>query len=114
MNQSLISWDDFLKPDIRVGTILEAVPFPEAQKPAYRLRIDFGPEVGERRSSAQITDLYPPDKLVGRQVLGVVNLSPKRIAGLSSQVLILGVVGNSDGVVLIIPERTVPNGLRML
>lgn len=104
------SIDDFARLDIRVGRILAAEPFPEARKPAFRLRIDFGPEIGERHSSAQITDRYTPDSLMGRQVLAVVNLPPRRIAGFTSHVLVLGVTDASGAVVLIAPETEVPLG----
>ena len=108
-----ISWDDFQKVDIRVGTILSAVPLEGARKPAYRLRIDFGPELGEKQSSAQITDLYQPDDLVGRQIVGVVNFPPKRIANFPSEVLVLGIVGDARGVVLLNVDQPVANGLRI-
>src|SRR5688500_9185938 len=108
-----IEWSDFQKVDIRVGTILAAVPLEGARRPAYRLRIDFGPEIGEKQSSAQITDLYQPDDLVGRQIVGVVNFPPKRIANFQSEVLVLGIVGDSRGVVLLNVDQKVPNGLRI-
>jgi len=105
--------EEFQKIDIRVGTIVEAQPFPEARKPAYRLTVDFGPELGVKRSSAQITELYRSEELVGRQVLAVVNFPPKRIAGFVSQVLVLGVDDGQGRVVLVAPERPVPNGRRL-
>jgi len=108
-----IEWSDFQKVDIRVGTILAAVPLEGARRPAYRLRIDFGPEIGEKQSSAQITDLYQPDDLVGRQIVGVVNFPPKRIANFSSEVLVLGVTGDARGVVLLDVNEPVANGLRI-
>jgi len=104
---------EFQKIDIRVGTIVEAQPFPEARKPAYQLAVDFGPELGIKRSSAQITELYQPEELVGRQVLAVVNFPPKRITSFLSEVLVLGVDDGQGRVVLVAPERPVPNGRRL-
>ncbi|MBP2294521.1 tRNA-binding protein [Azospirillum rugosum] len=108
-----ISYDDFLKVDIRVGTIVAAEPFPEARKPAYKLTVDFGPEIGTKRSSAQITTHYTLDELVGRQVLAVVNFPPKRIGPFTSEVLCLGLPDAEDAVVLIAPTQPVPNGGRL-
>ena len=108
-----ITYDDFLRVDIRVGTIVEASPFPEARKPAYRLMIDFGPELGIRKSSAQITKNYALDELVGRQVAAVVNFPPRQIGPLMSQVLTLGFPDEAGEVMLIGPDRRVPNGGRM-
>lgn len=105
------TFDEFMEFDIRIGTILEAETFPEARKPAYRLLIDFG-SLGTRRSSAQITDLYTPQELVGRQVVAVVNFPPKRIAGFVSEVLVLGAYTEA-GVVLLQPERAAPPGSRI-
>ena len=104
-----ITFDDFLKVDIRVGRVTRAEPFPEARKPAIKLWVDFGPEIGERRSSAQITAHYTPDTLVGRQVMGVVNFPPRQIGPVRSEVLILGAYDDS-GVVLIAPDHEVPLG----
>ena len=108
-----IGFDDFLKVDIRVGRITRAEPFPEARKPAYRLWIDFGPEIGEKKSSAQITKHYALDELVGRQVLAVVNFPPRQIGPVRSEVLTLGVPDEDGEVVLIGPGEDVPPGGRM-
>ncbi|MCR9149550.1 MAG: tRNA-binding protein [Rhodobacteraceae bacterium] len=108
-----ISFDDFLKVDIRVGRITRAEPFPEARKPAYRLWVDFGPEIGEKRSSAQITAHYTPADLIGRQVLAVVNFPPRQIGPVMSEVLVLGVPDAEGEVVLIGPGHEVPPGGRM-
>lgn len=108
-----ISFDDFLKVDIRVGTILSADPFPEARKPAFRLRIDFGSGVGVKRSSAQITDRYTLDDLPGRQVAAVVNFPPRQIGPFLSEVLTLGFADEAGAVVLFSPDRAVPNGSRL-
>ena len=109
-----ISWDDFERVDLRVGTIISAEPFPEARKPAYRLRVDYGPKIGERSSSAQITDLYTLDELVGRQVLGVVNFPPKQIGPFISECLVTGFLDDAGRVVLAGPDRVVPNGTRLM
>jgi tRNA-binding protein len=108
-----ISFDDFLKVDIRVGRIVEALPFPEARKPALKLLIDFGPEIGRKRCSAQITKHYKPNELVGRLVLGVVNFPPRQIGPMMSEVLTLGVPDEAGEVVLIHPSKDVPVGGRM-
>ena len=108
-----ITVDDFRKVDIRVGTIVEALPFPEARKPAYRLLIDFGPAIGVKKSSAQITRHYRPEDLVGRQVAAVVNFPPRQIGPIKSEVLTLGFPDADGEVVLIAPTLPVPNGGRM-
>ncbi|MCM8732239.1 tRNA-binding protein [Hephaestia sp. GCM10023244] len=107
------SFDDFLKIDIRVGTVVTAEPFPEARKPAIKLVIDFGAEIGRKRSSAQITDHYAPDSLVGRQVAAVVNFPPRQIGPMMSEVLTLGFADADGGIVLIAPDQPVPDGARM-
>ena len=111
--EEIIEFDDFLKVDIRVGTVLKAEPFPEARTPAIKMWIDFGPELGERKTSAQITAHYSPEDLVGRQVLGVVNFPPRQIGPFMSEVLTLGVPDADGEVVLIGPDQTTPIGGRM-
>ena len=108
-----ITFDDFLKVDVRVGRITRAEPFPEARKPAYKLWVDFGPEIGERKSSAQITKNYALDDLPGRRVLGVVNFPPRQIGPVMSEVLVLGVPDADGEVVLIAPDAEVPLGGRL-
>ena len=109
----MISYDDFQKVDIRVGRIVRAEPYPEARKPAIKLWVDFGGEIGEKRSSAQITRHYTPEALVGRQVLGVVNFPPRQIGKFVSEVLVLGLPDADGEVVLIGPGHEVPLGGRM-
>ena len=109
-----IAFDDFLKVDIRAGTVIEAEPYPEARKPAFKLRIDFGPDIGIKRCSAQVTVHYEPDKLVGQQVIAVVNFPPRQIGKFMSEVLTLGFEDAEGAIVLMQSERHVPNGARMM
>ena len=109
----VISFDEFLKVDIRVGTVIEAEPFPEARKPAIKLKIDFGAPIGIKKSSAQITENHSPEKLVGSQVLAVVNFPPRQIGPFMSEVLTLGVPDEAGKVMLIRPDRAVPKGGRL-
>ena len=108
-----ISFDDFLKIDVRVGRITRAEPFPEARKPAIKMWIDFGPELGEKKTSAQITQRYTPDSLAGKLVLGVVNFPPRQIGKFMSEVLVLGAPDENDHVVLLTPDQDIPVGGRM-
>jgi tRNA-binding protein len=108
-----ISWQDFERVELRVGTITAVDDFPEARKPAWKLTVDFGP-LGVRRSSAQITALYPKEALLGRQVLGVVNFPPRRIGSFDSEVLVTGFAREDGAIVLAMPERPVPNGTRLV
>ncbi|MCC5976043.1 MAG: tRNA-binding protein [Rubellimicrobium sp.] len=108
-----ISFDDFLKVDVRVGRVTRAEPFPEARKPAIKLWIDFGAEIGERKSSAQVTAHYDPETLVGRQVLAVVNFPPRQIGRFLSEVLVLGLPDAQGEIVLIQPDQPVPEGGRL-
>jgi tRNA-binding protein len=109
----IISYDDFRRVDIRVGTIVSAEPYPEARRPAYKLSVDFGPGIGIKRSSAQITVHYKLDELVGRQVAAVVNFPPKQIGRFMSEVLVLGFPDETGEVVLVGPSRVAPNGGRL-
>ena len=109
----MISFEDFLKVDVRVGRIIDVRPFPNARKPAYQLEIDFGPDIGRRRSSAQLTQRYSVEDLIGRQILAVVNFPPRQIANFFSEVLVLGVPDADGHVVLIQPQPEVPLGGRL-
>ena len=108
-----VNFDEFLKLDIRCGTIVEALPFSEARKSAFKLMIDFGPEIGRKKSSAQITTLYTPETLVGRQVMAVVNFPPRQIGPFMSEVLTLGVNDAAGAIVLVAPDQPAPDGSRL-
>ena len=108
-----LAFDEFLRVDIRVGEIIRAEPYPEARKPAIKLWVDFGPEIGERKSSAQITAHYTPEDLPGKRVMGVVNFPPRQIGKFMSEVLVLGVPDADNEVVLLTPDKDVPIGGRM-
>lgn len=108
-----LNWEEFTKVDMRVGTIVTAQLFPEARKPAYKLEIDFGSEIGIKKTSAQITDHYQPDDLIGRQIIAVVNFPPKQIANFISECLVLGSVDEDQKVTLLQPERITNNGDRV-
>jgi tRNA-binding protein len=109
-----ITFDDFMKVDIRVGRVLRAEDYPEARKPAVKMWIDFGPEIGERKTSAQVTAYYSPESLVGKQVMGVVNFPPRQIGKFMSEVLVLGLMDEAGGIVLLSPDQNVPLGERMV
>jgi tRNA-binding protein len=108
-----ITFDDFLRVEVCAGTIVEAEPYPEARRPAYKLRVDFGPEIGIKKTSVQITEHYAIEQLPGRQVAAVVNFPPKQIGKFMSEVLVLGFPDEAGAVVLIAPDKPVPNGARM-
>lgn len=108
-----ISWGDFEQVELRIGTIIEAEPFPEARKPAYKLTVDFGDEIGVKKSSAQITDLYSIEELKGKQVIGVVNFPPKQIGPVMSECLITGFPDKDGNVVLAVPDKKVLNGMKL-
>jgi tRNA-binding protein len=109
----MISWDDFEKVDIRIGTIIEVNDFPKARKPAYQLQIDFGKEIGLKCSSAQITVHYKKEELMNRQVIAVINFPPKKIADFTSECLVLGVYDDNKDVVLLNPDRKISNGCKI-
>ena len=109
-----ITFDDFLKVDIRVGRVLRAEDYPEARKPAIKMWIDFGPEIGERKTSAQVTAHYSLESLVGKQVMGVVNFPPRQIGKFMSEVLVLGLADDAGGIVLLSPDQNIPLGKRMV
>ena len=108
-----ISWEDFAKVELRVGTIVDVQDFPKARKPSYIVWVDFGADIGMRKSSAQITDLYAKESLKGKQIVGVVNFPPKQIGPIRSEFLITGFVLDTDEVVLAVPDKNVPNGLKL-
>ena len=109
-----ISWKEFEQVELRIGTIVEVRDFPEARKPAYKITADFGGTIGLRKSSAQITDLYTKEELLGRQIIGVVNFPPKQIGPMQSEFLVTGFHNANGAVVLAVPERPVPNGAKLL
>ncbi|WP_447927961.1 tRNA-binding protein [Vreelandella sp. EE27] len=108
-----ITWDDFSKVELRVGKIIKAEPFAEARKPAYQLLVDFGPEIGQRKSSAQITELYTPETLVGKHVVAVVNFPPKQIGPIMSECLVTGFHNDQGEVALCVPDQPVPIGTKL-
>ncbi len=113
MTDNTLSWDDFMRVELRAGTVISAEEFPEARKPAYKVMVDFGPDIGIRKTSAQITTLYKPEELVGKQVLGVVNFPIKQIGPMRSEFLLTGIYGDNDSVILAVPDKPVPNGARL-
>ncbi len=113
-SENHIDWQHFTQVDMRVGTIVSAEVFEEARNPAYKLKVDFGPELGIKKSSAQITVLYTPEELIGKQVIAVVNFPPKQIANLMSECLVMGVPGEKEGsVILLTPQQNAQNGVRV-
>lgn len=110
----VIGWDDFMKVDLRLGTIIGAEDFPEARKPAYVLRVDLGPELGVKKSTSQLAKKYSKEELIGRQVLCVVNFPPKQVGPHRSEVLTTGFYDSDGGVILAVPDRPLPNGTRLL
>ena len=110
---SEIEWSDFEQVELRVGTVVSAESFPEARKPAWKLIVDFGPSIGELKTSAQITDLYTPDELIGRQIIGVTNLGKKQIGPFVSEFLLTGFVREDGAVVLAVPDKAINNGAKL-
>ncbi|GFO55370.1 tRNA-binding protein [Geomonas sp. Red276] len=108
-----ITWNDFEQVELRAGTIIEVEDFPQARKPAYKITADFGPEIGTRRSSAQVTDLYGKEELIGRQIIGVVNFPAKQIGPMKSEFLVCGFYREDGAVVLAVPEQAVPDGAKL-
>lgn len=113
MSDKTINWNEFERVELRVGTVVEAEDFPEAHKPAYKLTVDFGKEIGTKESSAQITDLYSKEELIGRQVIGVTNFPPKQIGPFVSECLVTGFYRDNGNVVLAVPDQKVPNGSKL-
>ncbi len=109
-----ITWQEFEAVELRVGTILKVEPFPEARKPAYKVWADFGPEIGTRKTSVQITALYTPEDLLGRQIIGVVNFPPKQVGPFRSEFLLTGFADENGAIVIAAPERAVPNGAKLM
>lgn len=108
-----ITWNDFEQVELRTGTIIEALPFPEARKAAYKLKVDFGEEIGIKKTSAQITDLYSPKELIGKQVIAVVNFPPKQIGPFISECLVTGFPDSNGRVILAVPDKKVKNGMKL-
>ncbi len=113
MAKQTITWQDFEQVKIRVGTVVDAKPFPEARKPAYIVEVDFGPEIGRKRTSAQVTNHYTPEELIGRQVIGVINFPVKQIGPMRSEFLLTGFYHQDGGVILAVPDKLVPNGAKL-
>ncbi|WP_031385526.1 tRNA-binding protein [Desulfonatronum thiodismutans] len=113
MAEETISWQEFERVEIRVGTVVDARPFPEARKPAYIVEVDFGPKIGRKRTSAQVTDHYAPEDLIGRQVVGVTNFPAKQIGPMRSEFLLTGFYHQDGGVILAVPDKPVPNGAKL-
>ena len=109
-----ITWDEFASVELRVGTVLKVEAFPEARKPAYKVWADFGPEIGEKKTSVQITELYQPEDLIGRQIIGVVNFPAKQVGPFRSEFLLTGFADAAGAVVIAVPKRLVPNGAKLM